>query len=154
MEKIIEINLTNQHNLVEKYNESKVSNGLIEYIIKQASYIKKGTKIKIIINKKCNINKDCIKLITEGLKEEYSRSVETRDRNNIKQLIFLILGMIFIFLSTFITSKEFWKEILIITGWFPIWKMIEIELFPDAYGRIKRRAIKKLLNSEIIEKEK
>ena len=30
--------------------------------------------------------------------------------------------------------------------------MIEVELFPDVEGIIKRRAIRKLLNSEIIEK--
>ena len=29
--------------------------------------------------------------------------------------------------------------------------MIEVELFPDVYGRRERRIIKKLLNSEIIE---
>jgi len=152
MEKIIEIDLKNKSNLVERYNENNVSEGLIEYIIKQSIYTNKNTKLKIIINKNPDIDKDCIKLIKEGLNAEYKRSVEKRKRNNMKQLIFLLIGMIFIFLATLVNEKEFWKEILIITGWVPIWKMIEIELFPDIYGRRKRRIIKKLLNSDIIVK--
>lgn len=44
------------------------------------------------------------------------------------------------------------KEILLISGWVPIWEMVKIELFPDVQGRIKRKYIKKLLKSDIIEK--
>ena len=36
MEQIIEIDLKNKYNLIDKYNEKKVSHGLIEYIIKKA----------------------------------------------------------------------------------------------------------------------
>ena len=34
MEKIIEIDLHDKYDLVEKYNENKISNELIKYIIK------------------------------------------------------------------------------------------------------------------------
>lgn len=60
--------------------------------------------------------------------------------------------MIFVFLSTKIQGSGMWKEILLITGWVPIWEMIEVELFPDAYGRRERKLINKLLKSEIVEK--
>ncbi len=36
MEKIIEIDLHDKYDLVEKYNENKKSNELIKYIIKEA----------------------------------------------------------------------------------------------------------------------
>lgn len=152
MEKTIEIDLNNKYNLIDKYNEKKLSNEFIEYIIKQTVSIKESRNIKIIINKKCDIDQDITNLIKEGLKEEYNKSLEERHRNNIKQFIFFILGVIFIFLSTLVEKGIIWKEILLISGWVPIWEMIEVQIFPDVDGSKKRKIIKKLLNSEIIEK--
>ena len=151
MEQIIEIDLTNKHNLIDKYNEKKVAHGMIEYIIRQAEETNLYNDTKIIINKKCNIDENCIKLIKEGLQEEYNRSLRKRDDNNIKQLIFFVLGLLFIYLSTLIKTDVVWKEIILITGWVPIWKMIEVEILPDVAGRRKRKIIKKILNSEFIE---
>lgn len=151
MKNNIEIDLNNKAHLLDKYNDEKVSYELIKYIIHQAEAIKKKEEIIIIINKKCKIDEDCEKLIKEGLKEEYNRSLEHYHENNKKQLFFLALGAILLFLSTLI-QESIWKDIVIISGWVPIWKMVEIELFPDVYGRRKRKTIRKLLGSEIIEK--
>jgi len=149
MEKIIEININNKYDLIDKYNEKKVSNEIIEYIIKQERLIT-NNKTKIVISNKCYIDKKIDELLKEGLQEEYSKSLEQHHKNNMKQVLFLILGVIFIFLSTLIKNGIIWKEILLIIGWVPIWEMIEVELFSDAAGRKKRMLIKKLLNSEII----
>ena len=141
MEQIIEIDLISKHNLIDKYSEKKVSHGLIEYIIKQAEETNLYNDTKIIINKKCHIDEDCIKLIKEGLHEEYNRSMKKRDDNNIKQLVFFILGVFFIYLSTLMKTDVVWREIILITGWVPIWKMIEVEILPDVAGRRKRKII-------------
>lgn len=152
MEKNIEIDLVDKYDLVERYNEKKTSSNLIEYIIKQTRFIRKKEKIKIIVNKKCVLEQDCTKMIREGLKEEYNKTLEQRRSNNIKQMWLLILGVALLFLSTLITEDEIWKEILLISGWVPIWEMIEVELFPDVDARIERRIIRRLLKSEIVEK--
>ena len=115
-------------------------------------FIGKKEKIKIIINKKCMLEQDCTKMIREGLKEEYNKTLEQRRSNNIKQMWLLILGVALLFLSTLITEDGIWKEILLISGWVPIWEMIEVELFPDVDARIERRIIRRLLKSEIVEK--
>lgn len=151
MEQKIEIDLTNKHYLIDKYNEKKVSHTLIEYIIKQVNDINLYDEIKIVINKKCHIEEDCVNLIKEGLKEEYNRGLKKRNDNNIKQLIFFGLGVLFIYLSTLIKTGVVWKEIILITGWVPIWKMIEVEILPDVAARRKRRVINKILRSEFIE---
>ena len=153
MEQKIEIDITNKHYLIDKYNEKKVSHTLIEYIIKQVNDINLYNKIKIVINKKCHIGEDCVNLIKEGLKEEYNRSLKKRDDNNIKQLIFFILGVLFIYLSTLMKNDIVWREIILITGWVPIWKMIEVEILPDVAARRKRRVINKILRSEFIERD-
>ena len=148
MEEIVEINIKNKQDLVSKYNEQKLSDSLLKYILKETMHIKYGKNIKIVINKKCEINEDIEKIIKNGLEDEYNRSIENRNRTNEKQFIFLLLGILFIFISTLISSLV-WKEVILITGWVPIWKMLEIELIPDVYARRKRAVIKKIINSKI-----
>ena len=41
MEKIIEIDLSNKYDFIEKYNEKKISNDIIEYVIKQITHLDK-----------------------------------------------------------------------------------------------------------------
>ena len=113
MEKIIEIDLHDKYDLVEKYNENKISNELIKYIIKEAIPIRKNEKIKIVINVKCNnINRDCKEFLKEGLIEEYNKSIQEHKITDIKQICLLILGIIFLFLSSNINNEVIWKEIL------------------------------------------
>ena len=151
MEQKIEIDITNKHYLIDKYNEKKVSHSLIEYIIKQVNDVNLYKDLEIVINKKCHIDEDCTKIIKEGLKEEYNRSLKKRNNNNLKQIVFFILGVLFIYISTLIKAGDVWKEIILITGWVPIWKMIELEILPDVAARRKRRVINKILRSEFIE---
>ena len=153
MEKIIEIDLHDKYDLVEKYNENKISNELIKYIIKEAIPIRKNEKIKIVINVKCNnINRDCKEFLKEGLIEEYNKSIQEHKITDIKQICLLILGIVFLFLTSNINNEVIWKEILLITGWVPIWEVIDLELFSNTKGKGKIKIINKLLNSEIIQK--
>ena len=151
MEKIIEININNKNDLVDRYNDNKLSSVLLKYILKEALLAEKCTKTKVIINKKSDINKNSVQILKEALEEEYNISLNKYRSNNKKQILFLFLGMIFIFISLQI-QQAVWKEIILITGWVPIWEMIRIELFYDVEGRRKRKIIKRLLKNEIIEK--
>lgn len=153
MEKIIEVYLHDKYDLVEKYNENKLSKELIEYITKQAIPIGKNDKIKIVLNVKCdNMDRDCTELLKVGLSEEYNRIIKEHEITNIKQFCLLILGIIFLFLSTLINDETIWKEILLIIGWVPIWEAVDIELFSDIKSKRKKKIIKKILNSEIVQK--
>jgi len=154
MNELIEINIYDKYDLIDKYDEKMLSHDLLHYIIRRTLLLPKNINIKIIINKKKDIVENSVKIIKEGLKEEYNKSLEERKRNNIKQIIFLLLGMVFIFIATRIDRRGMWREIILITGWVPIWEMVRIELFADVFGRRKRRIIKRLLVSEIIEKRK
>lgn len=149
----MEIDIVDKYDFVERYNEKKISSVMLEYIIEQAKWVEKNDKIKIIINKKCPLQQQCSEMIKEGLKEEYSKSLKKRHDNNIEQLFFLCLGIIFIFLSSLIKEETIWKELLLISGWVPIWEMVEVELFSDTEERKRRAILRKLLKSEIIEKE-
>lgn len=151
MNKIIEIDIIDKNDFLDKYNQKMVSISLIEYIVKQAMIMGNQDKIKIVINKKCQIEKECSKMLQEGLKEEYNRSLKKHHNTNMKQIGLLLLGILLLFISRTIDDTVIWKEVLLISGWVPIWEMIELELFPDAEGRLKRRVINKLLNCDIVE---
>lgn len=153
MEKIIKMDLSDKKDLLDKYNSDKVSGELIKYIINYYKFISKKDKIKIIINKKCDMEQNCTELITEALKEEYIKSLKIKKLNNIKQIWLFIIGALFIFLSTIVTKAEIWREILLIVGWVPIWEMVDLELFTDTEEKRKRKVLEKLLQSEIIENE-
>ena len=152
MEKNIEIYLVDKYDFIQKYNKKKISTDVIDYIIDQAILIGKKENIKIIINKKFEIEQDCSQMIKEGLKEEYNKSLKNHHVRDAKQVGFFILGIIFIFLSTLIEKQMLLKELLLITGWVPIWEMVKIELISDMEGRKRRVIIKKILESEIIVK--
>lgn len=153
MEKEIIIDINNIYELVEKYNDNKISQDMIKYVVKEAMLVKNYEKIKLVINKKCNVKNNVSKMLKVGLKEEYQRSLQQYQSNNKRQLFFLFLGFILIFLALLIKERTVIKEILLISGWVPIWEIMELELYPDVYSRKKRKVIDKLLNSEFIEND-
>lgn len=148
MEKTIEIDIVNEDDLFEKYNKNKVSKDLINYIIESIPRFKKKDILKIKINNR--VKESCIPFIIDGLKEEYQKSVNAHYYTNIVQTIYLLVGIIVLSISTII-EKVIFKEIVLIGGWVLIWSMVELELFSDTSGRRKRRILKKLLNSKIVE---
>lgn len=150
--KIIRVDLDRKSDFLRTYNDKKVDLDLIEYLIDQILLYKSAEKVKIVLNKRCEIDVNAIKLVKEGLKEEYKKSLNIRDQNNLKQLWLIAMGISLLFLSTKVTADNLMKEILLIIGWVPIWETMEVELFPDAVQRKRRRAIKRLLNCEIVER--
>ena len=138
--KIIRVDLDRKSDFLRTYNDKKVDLDLIEYLIDQILLYKSAEKVKIILNKRCEIDVNAIKLVKEGLKEEYKKSLNIRDQNNLKQLWLLTMGILLLFLSTKVQDNTLWKEVLIILGWVPIWEMMEVELFPDAAERKRRKA--------------
>lgn len=148
MEKIIEIDLLELDDLLERYNRKKVSLSLIEYIIKQTPNFKKNDNLKIIINTKIK-DIDCVSLIKGGLKEEYNNNLKKHFYNDIIQIIYLIIGVAIIFIYTLL-KQSIAKELVLISGWVFIWSVVEIELFSDSESRKRRIILNKLLLSEFV----
>lgn len=152
MKKTIKIDINSKDDLFKKYNNSKISSDLINYIIEEAmSDFNKEDKYEIIINNKTKSNIDIIPLIKNELKEEYNNVISNYDENNIRQLMFLILGIITLFISVLI-KEIILSELTSVGVWVLFWHVIEIELFDDKDLRKKRKILKKLLESKFIEK--
>ena len=97
-------------------------------------------------------NIDCEKLIKEGLKYEYDITYKRQKRINLKQLTYLVFGIVTLFMSTLI-MEVILREVLLIFGWVFIWYVSEFEIFSDVDLKKRRRILKKLLESEFKENE-
>ena len=150
MEKIIELDLLHSDSFFEMYNRKKVSRELINYLISEGYNINKKEKIKIVINDSMVGNIDCVKLIKEGLKNEYDICYKKHQIITLKQMLYFIVGVIVLFISTVIHEKIF-SEVILIIGWVLIWTMAELEIFNDVDSMKKRKILKRLLNSEFVE---
>lgn len=149
MKNKIEIYINNEEDLLEKYNHKLVSQELIDYIIsKSKNYFKEDDVVLVVENKTKYNDENVEKLIKNGLKFELQNSTKIKDLNNIKQVILILLGILFLFLSTLIDDSIL-KEVFIIIGWFPVWEAMDIEFFTDVKEKRKRRIINKLLESKI-----
>lgn len=152
MEKIINIDLKNEEDLIDKYNNKHVSRDLINYILDQTQFTRKQDTIKIVINK--NFDTDSIGLIKMGLRTECLKIMKETKLNNIKQITFLLIGLICLILYAFLDNIEVFSEIILIGGWILIGEAIEIQLFSDSQIKRNKMIIKKILNAEYEENMK
>lgn len=149
MKRIIEVDLIDEESLFEKFNKRQVSNELIDYIIKEVGILKQSDVITIIVNNYLSIS-DTKNLIKNKINDEYNKTILKYQHNIYIQLIYLIIGILSLVLSSIVKDNIF-KELILIGGWVLIWSMIEIEIFSDTELKRKRKILKQLLNSEIIE---
>lgn len=149
MEKIIEVDIFEEKDLVDNYNRKQVSDKLINYIVNQTPTFRIKDNLKIVINNNIKNTIDIEKSIIDGFSREYKKSYQIHFQNTMIQLIYLVVGVLIIFLSTLINGEVF-REVTLICGWVLIWATVELEIFSDIEGRKRRKKLKKLLNSEII----
>lgn len=148
MEKVIKIDLMKEEDIIDTYNSSRISPNLLNYLINEARFIKKEDTIKILINNICQTKLNYKEMLYEAFQDEFLNIRKEHIKTNIIQLLFFIMGIFFIFLA-FQINNNIWKEILLISGWVPIWEMIDLELFNDTRGQRKKMILNKLINSQI-----
>ena len=149
MERIINIDIVSENALFDKYNKVKVNKDLINYLLREIPYFTKADNFKIRINNCCS-DIDSIPLIIDGLKQEYDEGNFRYDKTNFIQIIYFLLGVFILYLSTLINESVI-KEIVLIGGWVFIWAIVESEISSELELRRKQKKLKKLLESEFIE---
>lgn len=150
MEKILEIDLDSTENLFECYNKKKISRDLIQYMIDATPRLKKGDTLKVVINNNMKGNIRCSELIKKALDDACARSDFRFHLTNMKQIWFLILGVIALLIAS-VVDWEILKEIVIIGAWVLLWDVVEMEIVDDINNRKKKKILKKILSSEFIE---
>ena len=150
MEKILEIDLDSTEDLFECYNKKKVSRDLIQYMVDAMPRLKKNDTLKVVINNRIKGNVKCAELIKKALDDACARNDFRFHLTNMKQIWFLILGVIALLVAS-IVDWEILKEIVIIGAWVLLWDVVEMEIVDDINNRKKKRILKKILSSEFIE---
>ena len=151
MEKIIEADILNLDDFFEKYNKELVSRDLINYILDISKDTLDTDNIKIILNKKIDMKLENI--LRNSFENEYQRMVKEHFNNNKKQVIYFLIGVVMLVISRILNDRVLIEELFLIGGWVLIWQTVEIEFFGDTVNHKKRKLLKRLINSKIIEKE-
>ena len=142
--KNIIVNLKKEEDLYNKYSDN-VSRDLLDYLINEARYTKGD--IKVTINTTLDIS-NIESLIKEGLLKMSNETRKLDIIHDMKQVMFLIIGVVFLIISSFIFYDVI-KEIIVIAGWVAIWEVVDIALNVDSKSMASRKLIKRLMNSKI-----
>ncbi len=152
MKKTIEIDLVCEDDIFEKYNRKLANKELINHIIHEADPFDKKEVLLVSIRNKTNVKKEkYLDIIKQSLEREYNKCVQEIDHNNIKQFIYLLIGIGFLFVSTIFGKNFVFEELFLIGGWVLIWETIEIEMFSDSELKKRLVILRKLLKSEFKE---
>jgi hypothetical protein len=148
MERVVNIDINDKHDLYETYNDNYLNKNLLDYLIRYSSSFKKNDQIVIIIDNNATWKRNFESIMKQSLQHERERlKLQYRDMN-IKQLIWLITGSLIIMISTFLPPSAM-QEILLVLGSVPIWEAVSIELFKDTEVRKKIKTINLLMNSVV-----
>jgi len=142
----IEINITNENELLNIYNKNIISETLDNYLTTSLEH--RSLKENITINITGTENENIKNIITNYYKEKYLyfKKIDTLD-NYIRLVLFLI-GVLSIFMSKQFTNIV--SEIFLIAGWVIIWEIIYDILFSEIKRKRKAKIYKALATSNII----
>jgi len=146
VERIINVDILDKHDLVEKYNQNIVSKDLVNYLLEQVKFVDKNDNLKIIISQKFDFECDIVNMINKSMNDLYILNLKKSYINNIKQVIFLVLGIICLVLYG-VVNNPIISEIILIGGWVLIWEMVDLFLFSDTQLKRDKIVLKKLLKA-------
>ena len=149
MDRVINIDINDKHDLYEPYNDNYLNKDLIDYLIRQGMPFKKKDKVTIEVDNNVRKRKNFEQILKQSLKMEKNRLQQKYKDINKKQASWFIMGAIIILLGYIISESSALHEIIIVVGSVPIWEAISIELFKDTEIRKKIQVIDLLLKSQI-----
>ena len=149
MDRVINIDINDKHDLYEPYNDNYLNKDLIDYLIRQGMPFKKKDKVTIEVDNNVRKRKNFEQILKQSLKMEKNRLQQKYRDMNKKQASWFIMGAIIILLGYIISESSALHEIIIVVGSVPIWEAISIELFKDTEIRKKIKVIDLLLKSQI-----
>jgi hypothetical protein len=146
--------LNNQN--IQKNNNSKINNEIIDYLIKETEKFNQGNGIKIILRilEKQNIDINFVeKIIKENIDDKLTILNKKIKRTNKISLILIIIGMILIGITQvfqFFEKRYSFNELIIVMSWVFMWKAIELIFFERFKLMKEKRILIKIYYSEII----
>lgn len=151
----VDVIINNKDDITNKFNNNKLSDELNKYIYDECIGTPLNKEIIININTKFDLNKEDKNKLIDMIRSNYGYTIREEmlyiKYNNIKGVILLIIGIIFILISNLISlTNIFWlQEVLLIISWVTIWEAVYNFIFVETKKKIKIKRLKKLTNCKI-----
>lgn len=155
----IDIILNSMNDVIEKFNDNKLSNKLSEYIYNECfgTPLKHSINLNIICNFK--ISKQEKEKITNMIRHNYGIHIREHliylKYDKIRASYLFFIGVMLISISRIINNINDFilGEILLIVGWVTIWESTYNFIFHDGKRRIEIKRLRKLTKCKINFKE-
>ncbi len=151
----INIAIDNLDDITNKFNNTKLSDELSNYIYSECKGNSLKENIKINIHTSKQFTDDEKEIIVDMIRSNYGIDIKENmlyiKYTNIKGLILFIVGIFLICIYNFLNNFELaWiPETLLIISWVVIWEAVYNFIFLETQKRIEIKRLKKLTNCKI-----
>lgn len=149
----IEIELKDKKDFVSKYNNNRISNELYNYIKEESKLLNIKEQISIEIKPQFKMTDEEKELLAINIKKTTSEEIKDLEyieqKVLIKELLFLMIGIIITFFWFVVRKSEFISEIILIIGWLFVWEAVKKLVFSKVENRLNIKRLKQILKSDI-----
>lgn len=153
MERIIEIDLDSKYEYINKYDDSRLNDSLLEYILNSYEDINDDVCLYVKFNYDVSDDaRDNVELVFKSSFERALINLE-QDLNKLRIRNFILMFLGFLFLVIYCLLDRFniflFSELFLVISWVAFWEMTEGFLFNAKKLIINKRKYKRLLISKI-----
>lgn len=154
MNNIVNIELNNRKDYINKYNKKRISSDLDMYILNETKTVGLKDKIVIEIETKLNLTKEEQKELVAMIKLSYKDDLDELKiyEKKILEKAFILLAIGVVILIAYYLSNNlfFVSEFILIVGWLFIWEAFNGFIFSKTDNIIKQIRRKQLIHSKIL----
>ena len=150
MKNTIEININNYDDVIEKFDNGKLSVDLAKFTYNQYSALSPNKEVEINVKSNCCLTEEQKQSIVDMIHKyfglETQKNILTFRYKTKYQILLFLIGIFLISLSNlnFISKFSTIHEILLIFGWVAVWELIYDIMFVDIKENIKSKRYKRL----------
>ena len=149
----LEIELKDKKDFISKYNNNRISSELYNYIKEEVRLLNTNDPINIQIKTQFKLTDKDKELLALNIKktcEEEINDIKYLEQKIIlKELLFLIIGIIITFICFVIKNSPFISEMLLIIGWLFVWESAREIIFNRVENKTKIKRLKQIIKSDI-----
>ena len=153
MKKVIEIDLDNKLEYLNKYNDNIINDELHNYILSAFDDVNKNILLKVKFN--YNIDKDERLKVALVFKDSFSIELDNIQKKlkkrNIRDAVLLVLGFLFLIIYCYLDDFDIFliAEFFMVISWGSFWEFAESLLFGRKKLIVNKKKYEKLINTEI-----
>lgn len=153
MKKVIEIDLDNKLEYLNKYNDNIINDELHNYILSAFDDVNKNILLKVKFN--YNIDKDERLKVALVFKDSFSIELDNIQKKikkrNIRDAVLLVLGFLFLIIYCYLDDFDIFliAEFFMVISWVSFWEFAESLLFGRKKLIVNKKKYEKLINTEI-----